>query len=116
MKRKLPPARTSAGISILDWMKSKPYSTSTSYDRAFLPLCNDVFHLLNERKDWFDSGEVDRELRKELACMLVSYFEDFVSEIFVLLQNAGLRVQYQNDDVTAGEAVLGPVHTIKLHR
>ncbi|MBK9016338.1 MAG: DUF3843 family protein [Saprospiraceae bacterium] len=69
-------------ITILDWMKSKPYPVSDdAYDIPYLKLCRGVFDILSKQKAWFDQGEVDRELRKELACMLVSYFEDFVSEI-----------------------------------
>lgn len=73
---------TSESITILDWMKSKPYKTSKdAYDLPYLKLCKGVFDILNTQKAWFDNGEVDRELRKELACMLVSYFEDFTCEI-----------------------------------
>jgi antitoxin component YwqK of YwqJK toxin-antitoxin module len=73
---------TSDSITILDWMKSKPYKISKdTYDLPYLKLCKGVFGILNTQKSWFDNAEVDRELRKELACMLVSYFEDFICEI-----------------------------------
>ncbi len=73
---------TSDSITILDWMKSKPYKTSNdAYDLPYVKLCKGVFEILNTQKVWFDNGEVDRELRKELACMLVSYLEDFTCEI-----------------------------------
>jgi Protein of unknown function (DUF3843) len=73
---------TSDSITILDWMKSKPYKTSNdAYDLPYVKLCKGVFEILNTQKAWFDNGEVDRELRKELACMLVSYLEDFTCEI-----------------------------------
>lgn len=80
MKKKKFSTRT-ASISMPDWLKSKPYSYSSGYDRPYLKLCEEVFKILNTHKEWFDDGKVDRELRKELACMLVSYFEDFTSEI-----------------------------------
>ncbi len=73
---------TSDSITILDWMKSKPYKSSNdAYDLPYLKLCKGVFEILNTKKAWFDDGEVDREFRKELACMLVSYLEDFTCEI-----------------------------------
>jgi hypothetical protein len=69
-------------ITIQDWLKSKPYKTSNDeYDLPYLKLCKGVFEILNTQKAWFDDGEVDRERRKELACMLVSYLEDFTCEI-----------------------------------
>jgi hypothetical protein len=82
MKKKT--ARTLSGfdISIRDWLKSKPYEHSDDrYDRHYLKCCNEVFKIMNPYKDWFDDGELTRENRKELACMLVSYFEDFICEI-----------------------------------
>ncbi len=78
MKKRTP----TDSITILDWMKSKPYPVSQdNYDMPYLKLCREVFDILSKQKAWFAEGEVNRELRKELACMLVSYFEDFISEI-----------------------------------
>ncbi|MCF8244269.1 MAG: DUF3843 family protein [Saprospiraceae bacterium] len=78
MKKRTP----TDSITILDWMKNKPYTVShDKYDIPYLKLCRGVFDILSQQKAWFDEGKVDRELRKELACMLVSYFEDFISEI-----------------------------------
>ncbi len=84
MKRKKKIARTIKGfdISMKDWLKSKPYTQSIQgYDRHYLKCCNEVFKILKAYKDWFSEGEMTRENRKELACMLVSYFEDFICEI-----------------------------------
>ncbi|HFA51146.1 MAG TPA: DUF3843 family protein, partial [Bacteroidetes bacterium] len=69
-------------LSMKDWLQFKPYSSSIEgYDRHYLNLCNKVFDILNLRKDWFNKAAVNREERKRMACVLVSYFEDFMAEI-----------------------------------
>jgi hypothetical protein len=64
-----------------DWLALKPYRTFTDYDKDYLQVANDVYTLLSEEAGWLQTVEVDKEERKELACILTSYFEDFISEI-----------------------------------
>jgi Protein of unknown function (DUF3843) len=69
-------------VSISDWLKMKPYETSNSaYDRHYLGLCSDVLKCLNEDKDFFNEFDINLDNRKELACMLVSYYEDYINDI-----------------------------------
>lgn len=84
MKRKKKSTRKTSKLDITmsDWLRSKPYGQSVdNYDRFYLNCCNEVFKILNPYKEWFDEGQLTRENRKKLACMLVSYFEDFICEI-----------------------------------
>ncbi len=65
-----------------DWLKLKPYpNANLRYDTFYLNLCNEVYELLKSEEDFFDEKEMEREQIKQLACVIVSYYEDFISEI-----------------------------------
>ncbi|WP_146903666.1 DUF3843 family protein, partial [Adhaeribacter aerolatus] len=64
-----------------DWLALKPYKTFNDYDKPFLKLASEVNNLLSKEKKWFLKYEMGSENLKELACILTSYFEDFISEI-----------------------------------
>jgi Protein of unknown function (DUF3843) len=51
------------------------------YDNFYLNLCNEVYELLKSEEDFFDDKEMEREQIRQLTCVIVSYYEDFISEI-----------------------------------
>ena len=61
-----------------DWLKYHPYSNITPNDSYYIALCNNVLKIIQE-SEIRDHLENTKE-EKELACMLVSYFEDIISE------------------------------------
>jgi hypothetical protein len=69
-------------VFMSDWLKLKPYPNANfKYDNFYLNLCNEVYELLKGEEDFFDDKEMEREQIKQLACVIVSYYEDFISEI-----------------------------------
>ncbi len=70
-------------ISISEWIKHAPYTIPLNgYDTQFLPLCNQVLKILNGY-GFLQDGKTSLNLakRKELAIVLVAYFEDFINDI-----------------------------------
>ena len=64
------------------WLKLKPYSNpNLQYDNFYLNLCNEVYEILKGEEDFFEDKEMEREQIKQLACVIISYYEDFISEI-----------------------------------
>ena len=73
--------RTSADkVYIKDWMTFKPYDVHTSYDLHYLKIANDIYEgiLVVKNKKVF---AFDIPAPKMLACIIPSYYEDYVSEI-----------------------------------
>ena len=64
-----------------DWLTFKPYNAFSDYDKPFLKLANEVNKLFLSEKKWFSNYEMGSENLKDLACILTSYFEDYISEI-----------------------------------
>ncbi|MES2734278.1 MAG: DUF3843 family protein [Bacteroidota bacterium] len=77
MKKKI----LSPKISIQDWLKFKPYKVPSSYDTFYLERCREIYDLLGKYDDWLEDIELAEDEKKNLACILVSYYEDFISEI-----------------------------------
>ena len=61
-----------------DWLQYHPFSENTFIDNYYIELCNKVLKIIQQSKvaDFFGK-EKDK---KALACILVSYFEDIISE------------------------------------
>jgi hypothetical protein len=69
-------------VYMIDWLKLKPYpNPNLKYDTFYVNLCNVVYEMLKEEEDFFDDIDMEREQIKQLACMIISYYEDFISEI-----------------------------------
>ena len=66
-------------VYIKDWLYFKPYKIGSSYDSHYLKIANKVLDILESERGWIMLGQ-DFDL-KELACILTSYFEDFINEI-----------------------------------
>ena len=76
-------------IYIKEWLKLKPYSDHSNTDIYYLQLCNSAKKsLLAQYKDGFDKYLDEKEINL-LSCLLVSYFEDIISEtgIFTAFTN-----------------------------
>ena len=61
-----------------DWLQYHPYDNTTSIDNYYLWLCNDVLKIIlqSEIAEYLNNSNEE----KKLACVLVSYFEDVISE------------------------------------
>ena len=61
-----------------DWLNYHPYRNMTFTDNYYITLCNKVLNIIqrSEIADFMD----DEKEKKELACVLVAYFEDVISE------------------------------------
>jgi hypothetical protein len=93
-------------VFMSDWLKLKPYSNpNLKYDNFYLNLCNIVYEILKEEEEFFDDKEMEREQIKQLACVIVSYYEDFISEIGIW--NAFI----EHNKATIGEYI--PFYTTK---
>jgi hypothetical protein len=68
-------------ITVQDWLKVKPYKVPSAYDTYYIQLCREVYDVLSEYDDWLYEIEVENEEKKQLAVVLVSYYEDFISEV-----------------------------------
>jgi Protein of unknown function (DUF3843) len=69
-------------VFMVDWLKLKPYQNpNLKYDNFYVNLCNTVYEILKGEEGFFDDQEMEREQLKQLACVIVSYYEDFISEI-----------------------------------
>ena len=68
-------------IYVKDWMKFRPYEQFSNYDKAYAKIANQVLEILLEHTYWFKSPRFSNDELKELAIILTSYFEDFISEI-----------------------------------
>lgn len=66
-------------VYVKDWIALKPYQLGSSYDSYYLKIANKVLDVLETEQEWIMLGQ-DFEL-KQLACILTSYFEDFINEI-----------------------------------
>jgi hypothetical protein len=67
-------------VLMKDWMAMKPYPNPSQYDQFYLKLCNDVFDII-DNDGWFEDQDIEREDVVKLACVIVSYYEDFINEI-----------------------------------
>lgn len=63
------------------WIELKPYSALTSYDRYYINQSELVLGILKQFSDLFRHFEIGQEELPSLACILTSYFEDFINEI-----------------------------------
>ena len=61
-----------------NWLNYHPYENPTSIDSYYVALCNNVLKII-QQSDIIDYIATMKE-GKELACILVSYFEDIISE------------------------------------
>jgi hypothetical protein len=69
-------------VFMVDWLKLKPYQNpNLKYDTFYVNLCNVVYEMLKDEEEFFDDIEMEREQIKQLACVIISYYEDFISEI-----------------------------------
>lgn len=69
-------------VFMSDWLKLKPYSNpNLQYDNFYLNLCNEIYEILKDEEDFFEQQDMEREQIKQLTCVVVSYYEDFISEI-----------------------------------
>jgi len=61
-----------------DWLHYHPYSNITLVDNYYITLCNNVLKIIQQS----EIAEYTNNLKekKALACMLVAYFEDIISE------------------------------------
>ena len=61
-----------------DWLHYHPYSSLTFVDNYYINLCNKVLKIIRQSEigECTDSSEEE----KRLACLLVAYFEDVISE------------------------------------
>ena len=65
-------------ISGKDWLQYHPYDNTTYIDNYYVSLCNDVLKIVSQSEIAnFLEGSSEE---KKLACMLVCYFEDVISE------------------------------------
>jgi len=65
------------------WLSDKPngYEQGTEYDNYYLKVCNEILEILMESILFERYQEFTREHYRNLAVVLVSYFEDFTNEI-----------------------------------
>ena len=61
-----------------DWLLYHPYTVTTQVDNYYISLCNSVLKIIQQSEiaEFTD----DLKGKKSLACMLVAYFEDVISE------------------------------------
>jgi len=64
-----------------DLLKTKPYNNPTAYDTFYVQRCRNLYELLLGYEDWFGKLDIERDELIQLAGVLGSYFEDFISEI-----------------------------------
>ncbi len=67
-------------LSTQDWMQYRPYKEFTSYDGYYLKLAKMAFEYLNDPGHGF-RHIFEREDLREMAVVLTSFYEDFISEI-----------------------------------
>lgn len=67
-------------IYLDSWLTVKPYKKSVKTDGYYLRLCNEVKRILETTGQIFLRNLVDSGELKSLTCILVSYFEDVISE------------------------------------
>lgn len=94
---------SSPGIIAADWLRLKPYTTAGAYDRAYIQLCQQVFDILSEYKDFFRLMELSRDQRKEMACVLVSQLEDFINEIGIWRAFVSYYTELYDEEFPFGE-------------
>jgi hypothetical protein len=69
-------------ITMADWLAMKPYNNPiVNYDNFYVKQCQTVLREFTNHQKWFDRNELSGAQVKELACQLVSYFEDYINEI-----------------------------------
>jgi hypothetical protein len=68
-------------ISNADWLKFKPYTSFTGYDRYYVDRATEVLKIIERKKASFNNAEINKEDLKKLAIMLTSHFEDFINDI-----------------------------------
>ena len=61
-----------------DWLRYHPYNHITYIDNYYITLCNKVLYIIQQFKISQYIGDPEEE--KSLACVLVAYFEDVISE------------------------------------
>jgi len=61
-----------------DWLHYHPYSKTTSVDNFYIALCNNVLKIIQQSA--IAEFIVNPKEEKALACVLVAYFEDVISE------------------------------------
>lgn len=65
-------------ISGKEWLQYHPHNDITPTDRYYITLCNNVLKLIQHSEISSFTNVLKKE--KELACLLVAYFEDVISE------------------------------------
>ncbi len=68
-------------VYIQHWLEMKPYDESSDYDEFYLEVCNKILPVLMEAVMFEKYKEFTRAEYRNLAVVLASYFEDFISEI-----------------------------------
>lgn len=85
-------------VTIDDWLALKPYSTPTEHDTYYLGIAETVFFVLNINQDRVHYYDISKDNLREWACVLTSYFEDYMSNIGLwrtfLLNNKELHGVY----------------------
>lgn len=72
-------ARKKEPIYMDRWLLFHPYSTPAPSDFYYLRLCNKTHRFLEENAFLESAGLLSREEMKNLACFIISYFEDVIS-------------------------------------
>lgn len=76
-------AKAKDQVTIRQWISLKPYQTYDNYDLQYLKLSQEVYVLLKEKyKEILTGFGLDGDVHlQQFSCIVVSYFEDFISEI-----------------------------------
>ncbi len=61
------------------WLDYKPYDTLSRYDRFYISVAEDIFKVLDN--DWLEVFDFEKEDIRRLACILASYFEDYINDL-----------------------------------
>ena len=67
-------------VIIDDWLALKPYDTPTEHDRYYLGIAETIFLELNKNEERVHYYDIDKAHLREWACVLTSYFEDYISK------------------------------------
>jgi Protein of unknown function (DUF3843) len=84
MKKKpvLQKIASSTQVTLKDWLAMKPYKTPFfNYDVFYLKQCQTVYQYFTKDGDLSGKWDLSRSQLRELACQIVSYFEDYIVEI-----------------------------------
>jgi len=72
-------ARKKEPIYMDRWLLFHPYNTPVPSDYYYMRLCNESYSFMEENSVLESSGLLSWEEIKDLACFIISYFEDVIS-------------------------------------